>query len=222
MNANLEFIDFGEPVEPGMDMAQEIVQGTVEWKQERAGYISASRISEMLAKGNGVSRKKYLYELSIERLTGKPRPEGFKSKRMEQGNVMEPKARELYEFYYDDVRQVGFIKHPTIEWFGASPDGLISENGGLELKNRDLAIHLDLLFSRKPPRDAMLQMYAQMSCCNLDWVDYCSYNDEGLPPHLQLIVIRIERNQGEIDVIEKAVKQFNGEINSMVERLRHK
>jgi hypothetical protein len=219
VNAPVPYIDFDELEEPAPVQVVDVPQGSEDWKLARCGFITGSRISDMMAQGNGESRKKYLYELAIERLTGKPRPEGFKSKRMEQGNILEPAGRELYEFYYDDVREVGFGKHPTIANFGASPDGIIGERGGLELKNRDLRIHLDLYFSRKPPRAAMLQMFAEMSCWNLDYVDYGSYNLDGLPSHLQLVVVRVERSTEEISVIENAVKKFDSEINEMVRRL---
>jgi hypothetical protein len=213
----IEYLDFDDP-EPFLP-EKSVPQGSQAWLNSRAGFITASRIADMMAKGQGESRKKYLYELAIERLTGIPRPQGFKSKRMEQGNELEAQGRELYGFYYDEVREVGFVQHPSIPWYGASPDGLTGDNGGLELKNRDLHIHLDLYLSKKPPRAAMLQMYAQMSCCGLDWVDYCSYNLDGLPPHLQLVVVRVPRDQAQIDVIENEVKKFNLEINAMVERL---
>lgn len=218
----IEYIEFDDPAPLlSLDAGDQTKQGTEEWKQARVGMITASRISDMLAQGNGETRKKYLYDLAMERLTGKPRPQRFKSKRMEQGNILEPEGRALYEFYYDDVREVGFINHPTIPNFGASPDGLVGAKGGLELKNRDLQIHLDLCFTKKPPRSAMLQMYAQMSCCGLDWVDYGSYNMDELPSHLQLVVVRIERNQAEIEVIEREVIKFDNEIELMVKKLRN-
>lgn len=197
----------------------DIQQGTNEWKKDRCGYISASRVHEMMAKGEGKSRQKYLCDLATERLTGEPRPDGFKSKRMDQGTELEPEARLLYEICYEEVNQCAFIKHPTIEWYGASPDGIIGKNGGLEIKNRDLTIHYDLLLNRKPPRTAYLQMQAQMSCCGLDWVHYASYNNT-VPNNLRLVVVQVDRNQAEINVIEKYVKQFNLEINQLVNKLK--
>jgi hypothetical protein len=103
----------------------------------------------------------------------------------------------------------------------------VDGKGGLELKNRNLVAHYDLLFNKKPPRTAMLQMYAQMSCCGFDYVDYVSYNidrdeNEGLilPSYLRLIVVRVERNDDEIATLEKEVVKFDAEINQTLELLR--
>lgn len=211
-----------------MSANPEIIQQSEAWFQSRSGMISASKMADMMSKGDALTRKKYMYSLATERLTGKVMPQGFKSKRMEQGNILEPEGRALYEFYYDEIEQVGFIKHPNIPNYGASPDGqTLDGKGGLELKNRDLLAHYDLYFNRKPPRDALLQMYAQMSCCGFDWVDYGSYNldkdEDGeliLPSYLRLVVVRVERSQGEIATLEKEVVKFDKEINELVKKLK--
>jgi YqaJ-like viral recombinase domain len=206
----IETIDFDEP---------EIAQGSEAWRQARVGFITGSRISDIFPSAR-CGYEKYKVNLAVERLTGIPTPEGFKSARMQQGNDIEEEARESYSFIYGvDVRQVGFIKHPKIPNFGVSPDGLIGNDGGLELKNRDQHIHVPLLLSKKPPRAALLQMYAAMSCCDLDWVDYGSYNDT-MPPKLRLIVVRAFRDDKEIAVIEKAVIQFDMEVEDLVNKLR--
>lgn len=229
MAEELDYIDFDDPAPLlPLDSDEDVKQGTKQWFFDRCGCISASKMSGMLAQGGGLTRKKYLYNLATERLTGKPLPQGYKSKDMEDGTKLEPEGRELYSFYHQEIEEVGFKRHPTIPNFGASPDGMsLCRKGGLELKKRNLVTHYDLIFNPKPPRTAMLQMYAQMSCWGFDYVDYGSYNvdrdDDGeliLPSYLRLVVVRIERNQQEIDVIEREVKKFDAEINELVKKLR--
>jgi hypothetical protein len=227
---SVPYIDFDDPApllpldmdeSDGLDSSREIVQqGTDEWKQMRCGCITGSRISAISPKEDATTHEKYLYTLAIERLTNTPAPEGFKSARMQQGNDVEPQARALYELLNDvDVVQTDFIRHPTIPWFGVSPDGLVGNKGGLELKNRDRHIHLKLLRTKKPPRDAMLQMYALMSCANLDWVDYVSYQPD-LPPRLTMITVRVPRDEGQIQVLEKSVLAFSKQVDELCDELR--
>ena len=194
-------------------------QGTAEWFQERCGCISASGMADMMAKGKGVTREKYLYELAVERLTGQPIPEGYTSAAMQKGKDREQEARDCYELRYGkDIVQVGFIRHPSIKNLGASPDGLVGDDGLIEIKRRDLHIHFGFRFSDKTPRPAMLQMQAQLSCTGRQWADYASYN-ETLPPRLRLFVLRVERNEEMIAMLENAAVLFDQEVDGLVGRL---
>jgi len=195
-------------------------QGTEAWFLERCCYISASCMSDMLAGGTGVTRNKYKVKLALERLTGKPAKEGFKNTHMERGNALEGEARELYSLLHDvDIGQVGFIKHPTVANYGASPDGIIGDDGLIEIKARDSHVHIEFLLSKKVPSEAILQMQAQMACTGRKWVDYACYNED-MPPRLRLFVVRVERDEEQIRVLEQSVIQFNDEIEALCERLR--
>src|SRR5688572_8719913 len=125
-------------------------QRSPEWFAARCGKVTASRIGDMLArtqKGWGAPRKHYLNALVGERLTGRPSPQRVVAS-MERRLELEPEARTAYEFYSDnDVTEVGFIDHPTIPFAGCSPDGLIGDDGGLEIKNCDPATHNEILLT---------------------------------------------------------------------------
>lgn len=195
-------------------------QLTDEWKQERAGFITGSRISDIFANADALTRDKYLTKLAFERLSGKALVGGFTSARMQQGIDLEPEAKERYTFITDrDVVDCGFIPHPEIDYFGTSPDGFVQDDGLAEFKNRDLHIHKDLLLGGKPPREAVLQMYAQMSVTRRTWCDYVSYNPSATP-RLQMVIFRVPWHDGEIEVLENKVKAFNMEVNQLVEKLR--
>jgi len=105
-------------------------QGSDEWLNVKRGVVSTSHFSEVLNKGSG--RGLYMRKVAAEILTGTTQV-SFSNKNMINGIDLEPDAREYYELLYGcPVDQVGFIKRD--EWVGASPDGLIGLDGGLEIK----------------------------------------------------------------------------------------
>lgn len=204
-----------------------MIQGTEEWLRARVGKVTASRISDMMAKtktGWGASRRNYAAELVTERLTGEPAP-NYTSPAMQYGIECEPEARAAYSFLRNvDVEEVGFIPHPTIVMAGASPDGVIFENGpsitGLaEIKCPNTATHLDTLLRETIDGDYILQMQFQMACTKAAWCDFISY-DRRLPPPMQLWIERVHRDDAEIERIEKEVWHFLAEIDETVARLR--
>jgi len=118
----------------------EIKQGTTEWLLERLGHVTASKITDVLAKsktnGEAKTREAYRWELITQRLTGQI-VDGFKSSAMEWGTQTEPEARIHYEASNGVfVEQVGFIRHPTIKWVGASLTGLLETMVVLKLNAR--------------------------------------------------------------------------------------
>lgn len=194
------------------------VQGSDEWLQIRAGKITASRISDMMAAGSGLTRQKYQYQLVVERMTGKP-INGFKSAAMQRGNDLEPEAREAYEFAnLVDVQLSGFIDHPTIDNAGASPDGLVGDDGLVEIKCPDLHTHIGYILSAKVPTDYFLQMQWQMAVTGRQWCDFYSYNPD-MPVKLRAFQKRVSRDDQKIAELESAAVLFNTEINLLIKQL---
>ena len=202
----------------------EIVQGSPEWHAIRLGKVTASRIADVCARtktGYGASRKNYMAELVTERLTG-TRAEGFTNAAMQWGTDMEPEARVAYEFYRDaTVAQIGFVPHPTIAETGASPDGLVGEDGMVEIKCPNTATHIERLDGGSIPDKYFLQMQWQMACTGRAWCDFASY-DPRLPEPMRLFVERVKREDTVIGAIEKDVLAFLGELRETVHRLRSK
>lgn len=109
------------------------------WWASRLGRATASRVKDIMAARGGApsaTRQNYMMQLLCERLTGK-REEGYTNAAMQRGNDLEPIARAAYEMYEDcEVVEVGLILHPSIDGFGASPDGVILlENGRRGLRS---------------------------------------------------------------------------------------
>lgn len=198
-----------------------IEQGTDEWRMQRLGKVTASRIADLMAKtksGVAASRGNYQAELIAERLTG-TFEEGFKSAAMERGNEVEAEARIAYEFFKNvTVQETGFVDHPTIQMSGASPDGLIGDDGLFECKCPNTKTHIDTLLGKNIKGNYYKQMQWQMACTGRQWCDFVSY-DPRMPEHLQLFVERVERDDKFISEIEAEVIGFLAEIEMTINEL---
>lgn len=199
-----------------------IEQGSAEWLQQRCGKVTASRIADLMAKtksGWSSSRANYAAQLVAERLTGTV-ADSFTNAAMQWGTQTEPEARRAYEFFVDrDVQQVGFIPHGTIVMAGASPDGLVGDDGMLELKCPLTATHIETLLTGAIPDKYRKQMMFQMACTGRQWCDFASY-DPRMCESMRLFVHRVERSDEEIREIEDAVRAFLAEIVETVSALR--
>jgi hypothetical protein len=218
-----DFLDYSRIVES--DPAQ-MEQGTDEWAQARCGLVTASRSADVIAmlkngKGEKSERAAYRSELICEILTGVPYPR-FVSKEMQWGIDQEPFARAAYELQQNVlVETCGFILHPGIDRFGASPDGLVGDDGLIQIKCPNTSTHLGWMLAGTVPVEHMAQMLGEMSCTQRAWVDFVSY-DPRLPLHLQLFVRRFVRDPKLIAVLEKEVEHFNAEIDGQIAALPQK
>lgn len=197
-------------------------QRTDEWFQARIGKVTASRVADVITRtksGYSASRSNYMAELICERLTGE-RAEKFTNAAMQWGTDTEPQARLAYEFLSDNaVTEVGFIDHPKIQMFGASPDGTIGEDGLIEIKCPNTATHLDTLLNETVAAKYVTQMQVQMACTGRAWCDFVSF-DPRLPVELQMWVKRVERNDNFIHDMEEEVVRFLVEADKKVNDLR--
>lgn len=201
--------------------ALNVEQGSEAWIKLRLGKVTASRISDLMARtksGWSASRDAYAAELICERLSGQ-RYEKFKSKSMERGNEVEDDARAAYAFRFDvDPVPVGFVEHPTIAMAGCSPDRLIAEDGLLEIKSPDSHTHLATLLGASIPRAYLLQMQWQLCCCQRQWVDFVSF-DPRFPEHMNLSIKRVHRDDAMIREMEAAVVDFLLELDRQLKEL---
>lgn len=201
-------------------------QHSHEWFQARAGKVTASRVVDVMnflkKGGEGADRKNYKAQLIAETLTGEPSLDGYVTPFMDWGNDNEDFARTAYELQTaNSVDQVGFIEHPTIARFGASPDGLIGEEGGLELKCPKTETHLRWLLADEVPEEHRAQMYAGMSCGMRAWWDFASF-DPRLPEPLQLFVKRLPRDHERIEEVENYVLAILSEVDHTIALLKEK
>lgn len=198
-----------------------ITQGSPEWFLQRLGKVTASRVADVIAKtktGYSTSRENYLMELALERLTGQ-RQESYTNGAMQWGTETEPLARAAYEAHTGFiVDEVAMIAHPTIAMSGASPDGLVDVDGQIEIKCPNSATHAKTLIGKKPDGKYITQMQWQMACTGRKWCDFVSF-DPRFPSHLQLFVVRVERDKEMISNLEKEVVAFLEEVAETVNKL---
>ena len=199
----------------------EVIQGSEAWFQQRCGKATASRISDIVAKtktGYSTSRANYMAQLVVERMT-QTVAESYSNSAMEWGTENEPFARAAYEAKTGNmVDQVGAIDHPRIAMSAASPDGLVGDDGCLEIKCPNTATHIDTILGEEPANKYYDQMQWQMACTNRSWCDFVSF-DPRMQSHLQLFIKRIERNDEYIEQLEKEVVQFLMEVEDKVKKL---
>lgn len=199
-----------------------IEQGTPEWHQLRAGKVTASRVADILAQtrtGPSASRQNYLIELALQRSTGTIEP-SYTNAAMEWGTQTEPQARVAYEVETGNfVDQVAFIDHPTITNFGCSPDGLIGDDGLIEIKCPNSATHWEYFKAKKPPQKYVTQIQTQLCVTGRKWCDFVSF-DPRMPSRSQLLIVRVDRDEAFIAEIEEKVKQFLSEVEVEVNLMK--
>ncbi len=200
-----------------------VIQGSPEWLFERAGRITGSHMADvmaMLKSGKGETAKRYDYKIALiaERLTGRATAT-YVSPEMQWGTDNEPLARGAYEVETGrSVDQVGFYVHPTMEYAGGSPDGIIGKDGMLEIKCPKTSTHIGWMLEGIVPPEHEPQMSWYMACTDRKWCDFVSF-DPRLPEHLQLFIVRLERDETRINELDIAATVFEGEIRTLMDRL---
>lgn len=202
-----------------------IEQGTQEWREDRAGRITASRFIDVIAvRRDGKpteGRTKYMQQLVFERLADAPKRE-VSSKSMAWGKEVEDFAREAYELRTGNiVAKSGFITHPRYPFIGASPDGLVDTIGGIEMKcPHDEAVHVATWLSGMPA-DHMPQVQGSMWVTGRQWWDFISY-DPRQAERFRLYIERIQRDEKYIADLAGALLQFQAEAVAMQAELEAK
>ena len=198
-------------------------QRTPEWYQGRIGKATASKYHDIMARTRGGSytagRKNYMAELVTERLTGE-KVEIFPTNAMQWGIDNEPLARLAYSLETgNDAEDTGFWMHEIIPT-GASPDGLINDDGVLEIKCPNTATHIETLMSKRLPYQYKAQVQGQMWITERSWCDFVSF-DPRLPDNAQIIVIRVERDDEYINELEQEIIEFLKEVDEQVEFVKN-
>jgi len=202
-------------------MTDDITQRTEAWYKARCGSLGASQLNEALAttkSGWGASRDNIKNRIIAERLTGIP-SEGYVNAAMQFGIDNEDAARKAYEEATGVfVDEMGIALHPVLKHTHASPDGLVGEDGLIEIKVPNTTTHIETLKAKKAPSKYINQMMWQMRCTDRQWCDFVSF-DPRLPSHLQLFIVRVERDEAIIADLEAKVAEFLTEVDKEIERL---
>lgn len=194
-------------------------QGTPEWFEARRGLVTASEFSTVLAKGRGGAESKtrttYMRKLAGEIITGEPM-ETFSNNHMERGKAMEPEARSAYELLRDvEVQPVGFVRNVGLG-AGCSPDGLVGDHGGVEIKTKMPHLMIEC-YDRGDvcPPEHLAQVQGSMWITGRAWWDFVAYW-----PGMPLFHVRVERDEAYIEELAQEVRAFNLQLDRMVEKIR--
>lgn len=195
------------------------------WFAMRAGKITGSRFSDLMAvtrSGPSASRANLIATLAVERLTGQC-VETYQNDAMRRGSELEPEARAAYEAETGElVTEVAFVIHPRLTFVGVSPDGIIGDDGLVELKcPAAMAKHLDALLTGKHADEYAWQVQGQLFVTGRSWCDVASY-DPRYPDGLRLAIKRVERDEIAIKKLELECIKADGEITVLVNELEAK
>lgn len=194
-------------------------QGSEEWRLARLGYVSASSIGQVMAKGAGKTRQAYLEKVVAERLT-QELGDGFTNASMEWGVQNEAHARATYEVMNSVfVDKTGFWKHPTIQWLGASPDGLVGDDGLIEIKCPNTTTHIAYIKDGKCPAEYYKQIQCQLWVTGRKWCDFISYDPRVKKTNLQIFICRVERDEELIAEMESEVHKFLADVEAYIKEL---
>ena len=203
----------------------------------RVGIPTGSRVADVMTKlkrkdGEAAVRRNYRAEIVCETLTGLS-AEHYISREMKWGVENEPRARNAYELYVDEVtpagsdqvseegivQRVGFALHAKIARFGASPDALVGTDGLAEFKCPTTATHIEYIKAGVVPEEYHWQMLAEMACCERQWCDFVSF-DPRLPKKHQLFVRRFARDEARIAQMEEEIVKFLSEVDADIESFK--
>lgn len=206
-------------------MKANVEQNTSEWLEARAGRFTASRSADLMARtktGPSASRGSLLALLAVERLTGKP-VETYQNDAMRRGQELEAEARDAYSFTTGNaVQEVGFVEAGDLPNTGCSPDGLIGDDGMVELKcPANMSKHLDALRTGAHAKEYRWQLQHQLMVTGRQWVDAVSY-DPRYTEHLQLAIVRVERDEAAITELREAIDKADAEVDAIVRELNEK
>ncbi len=191
-------------------------QRSDEWFKLRVGSIGGSSIADAVAGGSGATRKKLLYKLAGEILSGE-KQEGYTNDHMLRGIEQEPEARNLYSLMTGfEVEEVGMVRHSDYKHY--SPDGLVNPNGKIEIKCVIPSVQIETILQNKVPATYRKQIQWGLDICEREWCDFVSYSP--LIIDQQIFIIRVERDEKLIKTLHEGADKFIEEMLQIVEKIR--
>lgn len=190
----------------------DVEQNSPEWDAARVGVITASCFKDVLAKGEGITRRKYMLTVLGQRISGRVFEDRYSNAAMERGHRLEEEARQEYRIETGiEVDRVGFMRRGDV---GCSPDGVIGTDGLQEIKTKLHHLHLECILKDRVPPEHRAQTQGQLWVSGREWIDFVSYS-----PGLPLFVKRIQRDEEYIATLAAEVAQFLEELAALQQQI---
>jgi hypothetical protein len=187
-------------------------QNSTEWLRARAGLATASAFKDVMAKGEGKTRRTYMLKLAGEIISGEP-AESYSNVHTERGHAMEDDARNFYSLIRDvEPERVGFIVNGRK---GCSPDSLIGDKGMLEVKTKLPHLLIEALLKDEFPPEHKAQCQGALWVAEREWIDIAIYW-----PNMPLFVKRATRDEKYIANLSVEVDRFNADLDEVVRQVR--
>ncbi len=203
-----------------MPIIHNCVQGEADWLRLRIGRVTASELHRIVdtkfEQRTGEGPKTFLYEKVAEAFRGEPLP-GFSSWETEQGKEMEDEARRWVALEFSGVHKItnaGFIETDD-EIFGCSPDMLLDEDGGAELKCPGAPNHCRYFIEGRLPLDYVQQVHGSIYASGRPWWKFVSYRRR-----FQSFVLTVHRDESICAKISEAVNSFHVKLTAALAKLR--
>lgn len=187
---------------------EELEQGSEEWLAARCGLVTASIVGQLITSktlkpANNDTARSLTMTLAAERITGYVEPIR-ENDDMRRGTLDEPYAREKYNDHHAPVTELGFMVRDFGSYrIGYSPDGLVRDDGLIEIKSRKQKIHLKTILADEVPAENMAQIQTGLLVSEREWCDYVSYCGG-----MKLWTKRVYPDPKWFDAIREAVSAF--------------
>lgn len=198
-------------------IVEDFIQGSEEWQKARTGIPTSSNFDKLItSKGEpSKSRTKYMYQLAAERITG-IKEDVYKNNVMQRGIETEGEARAFYELITGhNVVEVGICYSNDSKLYACSPDGLVGEDGLIEIKCPTSSIHIGYLLANKLPTDYVQQIQGQLFITGRKWCDFFSFY-----PGIKPLQIRIEPDKNFLTALEVELEVFCKELKELTGKIR--
>jgi len=189
----------------------DIEQGTDEWHDLRCGLLTASEFKLILTPtlkiANNDKTKGHVYDIAAQRISGYTEP-FFETYDMARGSMEEHYAREYYDEFYGATKACGFV---TNHGLGFSPDGLVNDDGFIEIKSRRQKFQIETIIKDEVPKDYMMQIQSGLYITGREWCDFIQYSN-GLP----LFVMRVYVLDDYQDAIIESARIFEEKVAEVI------
>lgn len=195
----------------------DLIQGTEEWKAVRRGILTASQTKSLVTATGKIAdnndSRAIVFEKVSERIDSNADDYEFSNNHMERGNTFEPFARDLYSEKVVPVQECGFVVRDFGGFkIGYSPDGLVGDDGLIEIKCPAKVKHIKEICLDIEPKDYMMQMQTGLLVTGRKWIDYVSFYNG-----LHMRVVRVFPDLALHEKIKEATKVLEDNIKSNIE-----